>query len=652
MKIEYKTYEMEVKEFDEATLTVTHWISSERRDYGGDILYASKNERGKGLVMNGRPAVLLLHGHHPIIGGEPIAKSLYVKPGELKGRKGIEARTQFFPDDLGKRLWKKNTDGYMVAWSVGWAPLVFEYKTEKNGEQTRHVYEWIIFEYSLCHTGMQIDAVTPQKYIDEITFKFLPCLCSTPCNGEGKCQHDKHGQLVSWKNADGSWETLPDHSDHSFALTDFNRYARLSQQPDKFEKGIHAVWGIQKDKPVELQAIRFDKALFSPAEARKWVKEHDYKPVLFEPASEKCAKCGEEMVWKWFLSGNPEKEYFENANPCIYSMKFEESELNGKYACEKCHGKVIEAEEKGALPYKKTPLAPEGEKWSAASEVKKAEVKDLKIMSVWMDSEKADLKTSYKGPHHKADGDHACVWNGVRACAAVMMGARGGMDIPMADMKKCQNHLAGHYEDFGKGEPPWKKDLGIAFLKAAEGYKDQLQEVKDEALYVMAKGMIPELAEFFEPESKADHCTCDGEADDEGICKECNKPKKPMKEESQDFTNVLDAVEKVAKSFHDLATKVAGVMNEIAKLNARFDALSVKPGGEEHVDDGKNDNPPKPRKVIVINTEKQKQEEDEKKNQAMREMAQGILSQVKEAIERIVPATVKEQMDKLRGRVN
>jgi len=51
--------------------------------------------------------------------------------------------------------------------------------------------------------------------------------------------------------------------------------------------GIMGVLGIKKEGGSELQAVRFQKGKFTPAEAKAWLKEHNMKPILFEPAEEK-----------------------------------------------------------------------------------------------------------------------------------------------------------------------------------------------------------------------------------------------------------------------------------------------------------------------------------------------------------------------------
>jgi phage head maturation protease len=113
---------------------------------------------------------------------------------------------------------------------------------------------------------------------------------------------------------------------------------------------------------------------------------------------------------------------------------------------------------KGVIPYKKTPLADPDEEWDAAEEVKKADVEDLKMMCAWFDDENPDIKASYKLPHHKCNPPHySCVWRGVVAAMAALFGARGGVQVPEKDRRGIYEHLAKHYEDFGKEPPEFKE---------------------------------------------------------------------------------------------------------------------------------------------------------------------------------------------------
>ena len=83
---------------------------------------------------------------------------------------------------------------------------------------------------------------------------------------------------------------MPYPSEHSARLRPPGRYRRFRRENDKFGSGIHAIWGVRKDnEKVELQAIRFDKKKFTAARAKKWLKDRDYEPIRFEPASGKTA---------------------------------------------------------------------------------------------------------------------------------------------------------------------------------------------------------------------------------------------------------------------------------------------------------------------------------------------------------------------------
>lgn len=119
---------------------------------------------------------------------------------------------------------------------------------------------------------------------------------------------------------------------------------------------------------------------------------------------------------------------------------------------------IIVGDRKEAIPYKRTPLADEDAEWDAGKEVREAEVEDLKIMCAIIVGD-PENKTSYKLPHHRAGGDHACIWNGVRACAAVLMGARGGVNAPAESIAGARIHIGKHYADFDKGELPWEKGI-------------------------------------------------------------------------------------------------------------------------------------------------------------------------------------------------
>ncbi len=176
-------------------------------------------------------------------------------------------------------------------------------------------------------------------------------------------------------------------------------------------------------------------------------------------------------------------------------------------------------EMKAAIPPKKTDMAPEDEAWDAAAVLKDVEgAKQLRMIHAWVDPDgDPDAKSSYKLPHHLADG--RVVWRGCAAAGAACMGGRGGVDIPDADMPGVQRHLALHYKQFDK-TPPWEKgaslDVYIPVLDnifnelksgqmLATASKEQRIEVRD-----LVKGALESLEQLMaaaEPKPKMVHST-------------------------------------------------------------------------------------------------------------------------------------------------
>jgi len=92
---------------------------------------------------------------------------------------------------------------------------------------------------------------------------------------------------------------MPYKGEHAARLKDPRRYETFRRENDKFGAGVHAIWGITEDGKAELQAIRFDAKKFSVAEAKKWLEEHDHKPILFEPAKREAkAEAAQEAPFK------------------------------------------------------------------------------------------------------------------------------------------------------------------------------------------------------------------------------------------------------------------------------------------------------------------------------------------------------------------
>ncbi len=80
---------------------------------------------------------------------------------------------------------------------------------------------------------------------------------------------------------------MPYPTEHAARIEDPGKYKTFNRVNNKFGSGIDAIFG-KKDanSPMELQAIRFDKTKFTPAQAKAWLKDHKQKYQSFEAASD------------------------------------------------------------------------------------------------------------------------------------------------------------------------------------------------------------------------------------------------------------------------------------------------------------------------------------------------------------------------------
>jgi len=76
---------------------------------------------------------------------------------------------------------------------------------------------------------------------------------------------------------------MPYPNEHAARLRDPDQYDEFRRENDAGGDGIDFIYGI-KDGTSELQAIRFDSDVFSVDQARQWLDDNDFEPILFEPA--------------------------------------------------------------------------------------------------------------------------------------------------------------------------------------------------------------------------------------------------------------------------------------------------------------------------------------------------------------------------------
>ncbi len=89
-----------------------------------------------------------------------------------------------------------------------------------------------------------------------------------------------------WAKIKNDRDYRPYPNEHAARLKDPDQYDSFRRENDAGGPGIDFIYGI-KDGTTEIQAIRFDKNRYSVAEAKKWLESHDFKPILFEEATER-----------------------------------------------------------------------------------------------------------------------------------------------------------------------------------------------------------------------------------------------------------------------------------------------------------------------------------------------------------------------------
>lgn len=75
---------------------------------------------------------------------------------------------------------------------------------------------------------------------------------------------------------------------------------------------------------------------------------------------------------------------------------------------------------------------------------------------VWYDGDRADRFTAYKLLiADVVDGELTVVPRGVMAAGNVVVGGRGGVDVPRDDLERIKGHLARYYRKMDD-TPPWE----------------------------------------------------------------------------------------------------------------------------------------------------------------------------------------------------
>jgi len=411
-----KFYTAEKTEVSEEERAVTAIVSTADRDRDGEIVDP------KGIQLDGylkNPVLLWAHRYMD----PPIGRAMWVK----RKKEGLVAKFEFFSkSQFANEIYQLYREGFLKAFSIGANENALVIEAYRKG---------------------LIQSVQLKKdlELEEIEIE------------------DKEEEIII--DADIKPETTENY--HRIPVDDPGKHKghKIRTITISAKKGIKALYCVDCKKII---TYLFDKDKWTMEEARRWVDEHKGILSRYEEKINRSEKMEEKTIVEI------DEIYQELDIDELDETQDEEIRLEDEFEIED-----LELEEKGVIPYKDLGKLPEDTPWNGPAEVREAEVSDLKLMCAWYDSEKPDIKQSYKLPHHKAKG-HKAVWRGVAAAMAALLGARGGVNIPDADRKGVYNHLAKHYKQFDK-EVPEFREYTETELKAMfpELYKEKTEDIDD-----------------------------------------------------------------------------------------------------------------------------------------------------------------------------
>lgn len=155
---------------------------------------------------------------------------------------------------------------------------------------------------------------------------------------------------------------------------------------------------------------------------------------------------------------------------------------------------------KAVVPFQDLPLAPIDRAWDADAAVQrvrkwassdgsgdkdKIDWAKYRKAFLWYDAENPENFGSYKLPIADVINERLyAVPRGIFAAAAALQGARGGVNIPEADIERCKRHLEKYYEKMDR-EPPWKsKDFKYGRVLSARN-EQKLREAIQALLEIL-----------------------------------------------------------------------------------------------------------------------------------------------------------------------
>lgn len=436
-------------------------ISTEDKDRADEVLRANGFELGN---YRKNPVVLWAHNYSE----PPIAKALWVKVVANK----LKAKLKFAQTQFAQEIKMLYEEGFLKAWSVGFMPK--KWKDGEDGEDVRREYTKVeLLEFSAvpvpCNPMALSEAI---KMVKDVKLK-------ETLEKEIKEQKPEETDDTIRMPVEGEEGK---HEDHKIRTITISK-----------KQGIKALYCVDCKKVITYLFDKScknapDKCDWTMEDAKEWMKDHGKE--ISEFAEGKIGSVEimldedwiaiEESIERFLETGKDEKAKYKCS--CIDCGWETETDKHCKdIKCDECGGTMRRADrpgpgeesvdgelDKGICGDKGLTLADEGRDWDSteaeksvrdwASKDDEVDWKKYKKAFVWRDEKEADKLGGYKLPFAEViDGKLLAVWRGVAAGMAVILGARGGVDIPEEDRKKAYNFLSGYYKKFDKPVPDYKE---------------------------------------------------------------------------------------------------------------------------------------------------------------------------------------------------
>jgi HK97 family phage prohead protease len=162
---------------------------------------------------------------------------------------------------------------------------------------------------------------------------------------------------------------------------------------------------------------------------------------------------------------------------------------------------------KAAIPFADLPLAPEDKPWDGAGAEQRVQAlagakgRDFSEMDwdlyakafLWVDPENREQVGGYKlGFADVVDGELVAVPRGLMTAAAVLAGARGGVDIPEADREGVVRVLSRYYDKMDREVPEGAKE--VAMMEDDKAGHDKKPRMKNEQMMELRDHLVAAAA--------------------------------------------------------------------------------------------------------------------------------------------------------------